>query len=778
MEKFGHFDETTKEYVVTTPTCARPQENILYNDVYFSVIHQHGGGFSRVTDPRGYAVTIINGTEEPAHNTMSRIIYLRDDETGEYWSLGHYPVCKDMGDFECRMGAGSVTIRHRRAGIEGRWRIFVPAGRDPVEIWTLDIRDLSRRNRKLSLFSVAVLSLKGNFNSYGHESYLHTCFTEKVFGIGAVKHPMGLPMPWSGALMLTSREPDSMDGDLNTFMEQFRTLAHPVAVMRGTCSDSVASRDPIVGALHHRVQLRASAAWRLDIVVGAADVTGLEKCAAGYGRRYLNSTDGKQIDRAFAAMQQGVEATLSKIQVATGDARFDRLFNTWIPLSIGWGLTSGRWGMLGYRDIVQQAQGYLPYDLSKARARFEQVLRHQYANGSAVRSFPTVHEDSAMKYADSSVWLIRAVTEYVKESGDESFLMQPVPFLDDPKPEPVLTHLERGVERLFEDRGRHGLCRIHQGDWNDSLTHVGRKGIGESVWLTQALADACLIMMELHEHRKDAAAVKQDKERHAALDVVLNQVAWDGNWYLRAFDDENRPVGGKLAKEGRIFIEPQAWSLISRTIPQDRLTKMLAAIKTHLATPFGYSMLSPAFTRKVDTIGRITCLEPGCSENGSVYTHTNAFLATGLLMQGHADEAMDILKTIMPFNPENPSASVIAFQIANAYGGPTHRNDPGKAQFGWSTGSGAWLHFALIEYVFGLRRTYKGLVVNPCWPSTWNEATLVRIYRGCRYELKYRRSGTGTGLKSVSINNKLHDPAQPLPIMAKGKIKVEVVVGH
>jgi cellobiose phosphorylase len=166
MEKFGHFDETTKEYVVTTPICARPQENILYNDVYFSVIHQHGGGFSRVTDPRGYAVTIINGTEEPAHNTLSRIIYLRDDETGEYWSLGHYPVCKDMGDFECRMGAGSVTIRHRRAGIEGRWRIFVPAGRDPVEIWTLDIRDLSRRNRKLSLFSVAVLSLKGNFNSY------------------------------------------------------------------------------------------------------------------------------------------------------------------------------------------------------------------------------------------------------------------------------------------------------------------------------------------------------------------------------------------------------------------------------------------------------------------------------------------------------------------------------------------------------------------------------------------------------------------------------------
>jgi cellobiose phosphorylase len=776
MERFGHFDEETGEYVVTTPRTTRPLENFLFNDRFFACVHQTGNGFSRYTDPRGYATTIVKGGTEPAHNGTSRVIYVRDDATGEFWSVGYYPVGREPDRFECRQAPACTLVQNRTAGVEAIWRLFVPQNRHPVEIWTLSLRNDGQGPRELSVFAVAVFSLESSVGTYGHESYLNSLPLRRSYGVAARKIAMSLPNPYFAAVLLSRRRPASWDGALNAFTEPFRTLANPIALEKGRCSGAIASRDPVAGVLHFRLRLRPGRIWRNDFVAGAADVFRIETECAALARRYL-CDDGAAVERVLARTRRAILDRTGRVSIRTDDGRFDRLFNQWIPRLIEWGVTSGRWGMLGYRDIVQQAQGFLMFDAGgKSRSRLDQALRHQYISGRAVRSFPAVHEDSAMQYADSSLWLIDAVTEYVKETGDFAFLRQGVPYLDRRVQEPVLRHLERSMDALWSDRGAHGLCRIHQGDWNDSLTHVGREGRGESVMLTQSYAKGCRQMEELLLYLRRPGSARVYRQRHGVIRRALNRHAWDGAWYVRGFDDRGKAIGSRTCREGRIFLNSQSWGLLSDTVPPERLNTVLRSIRRRLWTPYGYAMLAPTFTRRTGNIGRLSCLEPGCSENGSVYTHANAFLATALLHAGRPDMALEILQRIMPYNPENPSDAVIPFQLSNGYGGPAHRNDPGRAQFGWSTGSGAWLHQAVVEFLLGARRGYDGLRLRPCLPSSWPAAALTRVYRDCRYEIEYVRTGAGQRVRHLLVNGREYDPDQPLPVLAGSTVRVRAVV--
>lgn len=772
----GKIETGTGDFVISVPDAARPQENFLFNDHYFSCVHQTGNGFSKYTDPRGYATDVIAGTSEPAYNTNTRLVYLRDDETGVCWNAGYYPICRRYDAYECRHSPGVSTIANRTNGILATWRLFVPAGDDPVELWTFTLRNTGRRERRLSVFAMVELSLETSASLYGHQSYLSSLFLKKSHGVAAKKVAMGMPNRYLAAVFLSRCKPTSIDGDMNAFMGQFRTLVNPRALEKGRCSGAIASRDRIAGVLHHRLKLAPREAWRNDYVAGSADVYRLEHDAGTYRDRYL-SDPGQSVDRALGETVASHEKMSGNASVGFPNREFNALLNRWIPLLIKWGVTSGRWGMLGFRDIVQQSQGALMFGMRpKVTVRLEQALSHQYTNGYAVRSFPAVHEDSAMKYADSCVWLISGITEYLKEYGCMEFLKERVALLDGP-PSTVMSHLVRAMEGLWQNRGQHGLCLIHEGDWNDSLTHVGRQGRGESVWLSQAFCWSCLQMAELSTYLGDTGAAQTYMRYYGSVAQALNQHCWDGEWYVRAFDDNGSPVGSKTNKQGRIFLNTQSWALMSMTVTPERVKPMIRSVRRHLATPYGYMLLSPAYTEMNENIGRLSCLEPGCSENGSVYTHGNAFLAVGLFQHGMADHGYNVVMRIMPFNPGNPSRSVMKFQLSNGYGGPAHRNDPGKAQFGWSTGSGAWLHQAVIEYMLGLRRTYGGLVVRPCLPSCLKRASVTRRYRDTLYRVGFtRRTAKGNTIERLRVDGKDWDPREPLPAKPGDEVGVKVVL--
>jgi len=776
VERFGWMDFDAGEYVITNPAPNKSQENFLFNDRYFAVVNQCGNGFSRYGDQTGIYTNIISGTYEPGFQQNTRLLYVRDDDSGEFWNVGYFPVCREPDEFEARHGAGYSIVRNITDGVEVTWRLFVPASEDPVEIWTVNVRNVGGKRRRLSLFAFAELSLETDVGLYGHASYFHSVRLTKAHGVAARKVAMGMPNPYYSAVMVGSRKPSSWDASRNAFTGPFRTLANPQAMERGRCSSGISSRDAVAGVLHFRHTLAPGRTARTDLVVGTADVFHMEREAGRYARRYLQD-QSKGVDRAFIRMRRATEKRLSSVGIATSEQKLDQLSNRWIPQLIAFGSTHCRWGIMGYRDIVQQTQGAVMFDeLERRRERFEQVLSYQFKNGYAPRGFPIIHEDSSMKYADSAMWLIVAITEYIKESGELDFLNAEVPYFNGGKGT-VWDHLNRAAKALGSQRGAHGLSLIWEGDWNDSLTHVGRAGRGESVWLSEAYCYTCLLMAELAEHTGRRSAARRYRDEHKKMAAAINKHCWDGEWYVRAFDDEGNAIGSRSNDEGKIYLNSQSWALLARVVPEKRLDTMLSSIKKHLRTPWGHMLLYPTYTKRHENIGRLSLLEPGCSENASVYTHGESFLIVALLQAGRADEAYDSLRRIMPYNTDNPSDAVLPYQLSNGYGGFDHRYEPGRAQYPWVTGSGTWMHMAIVEFMLGVRRTYDGIVLQPCLPSHWKDASVRRTYRGTRYEISYRRQGgNGNEIQSVLVNGRDHEPSDPLPIEKGRTLRVDVVL--
>lgn len=778
MQRYGYFSSDNNEYVVTSPVVEKPLENYIFNDRYFTCTFHTGNGFSKYVSAEGNSIQIIEGSKEPGFFTNNRLIYIKDEQTGECWNVGYYPLCKNTEKYECRHGLGYSVITNITNGIRASWRIFVPSGNEPIEIWTLNIENMCHDKRVLSIFAMSELSLKSTDPLYGHESYLSSKLLNRTNGVAARKVAMNLLHPYFGAIFISSGCLVSRDGKMDAFTGQFRTLANPVAIEKGMCSDSVSSRDNIGAVLHYRIELDKEGLHRNDFIAGAVNVYEIEDSAYQHHNKYF-SDDGKTIDYSFNALIDKTKERLSKIQINTPDSMLNSVYNSWIPQLIEYGVTHCRWGTMGFRDIVQQAQGAAMIgSADKCSSRIRQALSHQYSNGYAVRSFPAVHSDSKMKYADSAFWIINAVTEYLKETGDIGFIDEMIQFLDGGNAT-VWQHLERALEALGRERGEHGLCLIYEGDWNDSMTHVGRNGRGESVMLSQSYCFACMLMEELADYLKKDDTSRKYHHEYEAMKQAINKYCWDGDWYIRAFDDHGNTIGSNINDEGKIFLNTQSWALISKIPSADRTEQMLRSINKFLYTSFGYALHYPTYTKINGNIGRLTCLEPGCSENASVYTHGNAFFALGLLKQEMADEAFDVIKKIMPYNPENPSGAVIPYQLANGYGGIDHRYEPGRAQYGWVTGSGSWMYMIMIDYVFGVRKTYEGIILQPLLPSLWGNASIKRTFRGCTYEINYTRDkGNGSGNKIIKmlINGTECDFNGYLPIRKGEILKIDVLI--
>ncbi len=774
MNAYGKFDFSTGDYILETPETTKMQENYLFNDRYYTCVFHDGNGHSRYLDPNAHYLQIVEGSTEPGFIDNTRLIYLRDDDTGEFWNAGYFPVCKDYQSFQSRQSLGYTEIMNTTNNIEASWRIFVPQGEEPVEIWTLHFKNVGNKKRNISVFAYVELSLMDVNKVQGHATYLHSILLENVNGVAARKCHMFIPHEYYSAVFLASRELASREGRMHSFKGLGRTLANPAAVERGKCNNTVSSRDAVGAALHYKTVLEKDEDDRIDFIVGAAKVNEVEKEACYYHNKYFGD-NGIAVEEEFKRMIIKTNNKFGRIQIETPEPEMNILYNKWIPQLIEYGVNHCRWAVLGYRDIVQQAQGSLMIGtLKKSKERLKMALSNQYENGYAIRSFPPVYGDSKKKFADSSVWILKAISEYLKETGEIDFLKEKVVFSNG-KDGTVLEHLEKAVEVFGKEIGPHGLCLMLEGDWNDSLTHVGRNGRGESVWLTQAFCYALLEMKELYEYLGQWDKSNRCTELYEEKKEALNKYAWDGKWYLRAFDDWGGTIGSADNEQGKIYLNTQSWAMLSDTVPQERLDIMLESIKNNLFTPYGYSLLTPTYTKGlIDNIGKISGLEPGCSENASVYTHGNAFLALGLLKYGYADFAFDVIKRIMPYNPENPSDAVIPYQIANGYGGVDHRYDRGRAQYGWVTGSGSWMYMLMTDYVLGARKTHDGILLKPCLPGSWDEVTFKREFRGCTYNITYKRKDKGNTIEKLLVNDCEYDHNKTIPLGSGKTYKIKV----
>jgi cellobiose phosphorylase len=775
---FGHFSGDGSEFIVTNPQTPRAFDNYLWNDALFAIVQQTGVGCCDYqigpTEPVQLFSGMANATGGDAfgrEHLMSRLIYVRDRDSGAFWNVNWEPVCRKPEAWQCTHGPGYSVIASTTDGIESRFRVFVPTGSDPVELWTLDIRNVSGRKRRLSLFlyNQFQFRFKWNFDSYGAMIFRSAELAPEHNAVVVRKHPHRRPHDFLTAFLTADLAPVAYDGCRDAFVGLYHTLQAPAAVVRGRCSNTPGSAEATIGALQFDLDFDASGARQINLVLGATDDTAR---IPDFRSRYLG-----HIEDHFAALREEKAALIARNRVHTPDAHFDRMLNLWVKQGTLYGATWCRWGWLGYRDVVQHGFGVTTFKPQRTKAILLDAFRYQYQSGLALRGWNPVNEKP---YSDSALWLVFTLIAYLRETGEQSLLDARVPFYDGGE-DSVRGHIDRALDFLENNKGAHGLILIKFGDWNDSLTAVGKEGRGESVWLSQAYAEAMRQMAALAEYQQDAARQKDYLGRYQRIKDSINQHAWDGAWYTRCFDDAGRPVGSHHNTQAKIFIEAQTWALIAGIADEARTKQLLTSCDELLLTDVGYALLAPSFHSPDDNIGRISCMEPGTCENGTIYSHTNVWMVLGLLRAGLTEKAFDILRRITPGYvtgaAADPKQNCPPYMYANCYYGPEHRNNPFQMEYTWITGSVAWFNDVLLQHLIGARADFAGLRLDPRLPAAWDHCEVERHFRGATYRIVIENpKHLSAGRPQITLDGQLLD-GNLLPLCPAGTVhQVHVVL--
>ena len=742
---FGHFSPDGSEYHITTPETPRFWHNYLHNDQYGVTLAQTGHGYSWFSSPIAYKLTRNFDTNYSATDPREgRFLYLHDVETQQWWPANPQPG-SSYDHFTCVVGQGWSRIEGEWDGIRTEATFFVPP-QDKVELWRVQVANRTQRPRRLRLF---------NYLEWFLGSYPGTWTDPLVYVVARWLKSRRLMWMYNAnpdsylqyAGFMTADPPaGGFDTGRNFFLGPFGSPQAPAAVVRGACYNSLVSGEPFCGALQHDLVLAPGASQTVHYLIGVA---GTQAEALGLQRKYLG---GRRPLRAFTALQDYRQRIIETATIETPDPAFDRYFNYWLKNQLLIVRNWTRFLYRGYRDVLQDLRGSMSFEPGWSKRLLLETLKHQYPDGAAPRQYNEQGGPHDLReYMDSPSWIPDTLVSYLKESGDRSILKEVLPYLKRGTESgyvadgqgTVYEHALASVRCLFQKRGRHGLCLVGHGDWNDSLNCIGHGGAGESVWLSCAFCYACLKLIELADFMGDASVAAEMRSYHRQMAATINREAWDGGWYVYAFDDNGRPIGSKRNPQGKTHLNVQTWAVFSGVATGRRLSQVLRRID-QMDTRFGPVLLTPAYTRWDGHIGRITTMVPGFFENGSIYTHGAAFKMKADLAAGRAEQAYATFVKVTPLNPRNPPehSTMEPFGLSNFYIGPDcpHKaKDFGRAIYTYNSGSGNWLYVNALEELLGVAADFNGLRIRPNPPRKWNRYTVRRVWRGATYVITVTR---------------------------------------
>ena len=455
---------------------------------------------------------------------------------------------------------------------------------------------------------------------------------------------------------------------------------------------------------------------------------------------------------------------------------------------------------MGFRDYNQDIIGFVHMIPEKAKEKILDLASTQFENGGAYHQYQPLtkrgNNDIGSNFNDDPLWLIISVTKYIKETGDFNILEKPVPYNNKKGTEvPLHEHLESSIKYTWDQRGPHGLPLIGRADWNDCLnlnafstdpderfqTVSNKDGkIAESIFIAGLFIYALKELIKLYEIYFKVDKTSLYKKYLQEMKNSLITYGWDGNWFLRAYDDFGNKIGSKDNIEGQIFIETQGICLMAGLGEENKdYFKALDSVESRLATAHGIILLDPPFTKYYLNLGEISSYPPGLKENGSIFCHTNPWIMIAETLRGNGDQALNYYLRI------NPSAREYLSEIhrsepyvyAQTIAGKHARNQ-GEAKNSWLTGTSAWTMEAIQNWILGIRPSYFGLEISPVVPDHWNEFIVQRTFRKIKYVIKFRRIGKGNECRVIVDGEKLQSNIIPLPKNGIENLNVEVEIGE
>ncbi|PPT36214.1 cyclic beta 1-2 glucan synthetase [Xanthomonas arboricola] len=742
----GAFAADGREYRITLdPGTATPAPwcNVMANAHFGTVVSDSSPGYSWAENAHEFRLTPWHN--DPVGDASSEAFYLRDEDTGQVWSPMALP-CRGNARYTVRHGFGYSVYSHIEHGIGSELWVFVDVER-PIKFSHLRLKNLSGRPRRLSVTGYVEWVL-GDIRT---RSQLHVV-SEVDLGSSVLtaRNPYNTEFDGRVAFFDADAPSRSITADRSEFIGRNGSLAAPAALGRQRLSGRVgAGLDPCA-AIQIPVTLAAEQSFETVFRLGAA----VDRDTALALARQSRGVAAAQA--ALLAVRAHWQQVLGSVQVRTPDPAVDLLANGWLlyqTIACRFLARSGYYqsgGAYGFRDQLQDSMAMVHAQPALARAHLLRCAAHQFAQGDVQHWWhPPQDRGVRTQCSDDFLWLPQALCRYLEVTADASVLDERVSFIDGRalKPDeesyydlPQITGnvqslyvhcvlaLQRGMARL----GERGLPLIGSGDWNDGMNRVGKDGKGESVWLGFFLYDALLRFSAVAAQRDDAAFAATCRTQAQALRTALEQHAWDGQWYRRAWFDDGTPLGSSDSDECRIDSLSQSWAVLSGAMDPARSAQAMEAMHQQLVDADAgiVKLLVPPFDRTGHDPGYIRGYVPGVRENGGQYTHAAVWATMAFAHRGDSARAWQLAGLINPIHHARDAAGMQRYKAepyvlaADVYAVAPHA---GRGGWSWYTGAAGWMYRLLTESLLGLQRHGERMHIVPCIPAGWPG-----------YQLRYR----------------------------------------
>jgi cellobiose phosphorylase len=759
----GGFTLDGREYVISLEpgrSTPAPWANVIASPYVGTVVSESGSAYTWVENAHEFRLTTFHN--DPVSDSSGEAFYLRDEETGAFWSPTPLPAPGRSG-YTCRHGFGYSVFEHDESGIFSELSTYV-AMDAPVKFVMVKLRNHSGRARRLSLTGYWELVL----GEWRHANLMHVV-TEKDAHSGALfaRNPYSRHRSDRIVFLQTSETKRTITADRAEFIGRNGSLADPAAMRRVRLSGRVgAGLDPCA-AIQTQLELAAGQERDIVFVIGAA---GSKDEAQQFMQRFGGRASARQALEAVGAHWNRI---LGAVYLETPDGALDVLANGWLIYQT---LSSRVWGRSGYyqsggaygfRDQLQDTMALIHATPWLAREHLLRCAERQFREGDVQHWWhPPGGQGVRTHSSDDYLWLPYATCRYVLATGDTGVLDEQASFLEGrelnreeeayydlpQRSTEVATLYEHCVRAIKHGLrfGRHGLPLMGTGDWNDGMNLVGREGKGESVWLAWFLYENLRVFGDLARMHRDDGFAQACADHAEELRANIEAHAWDGSWYRRAYFDDGTPLGSSTNDECRIDSTSQSWAVISGAGDPLRARQAMAAVDGLLVKRDGglIKLLDPPFDTSSLEPGYIKGYVPGVRENGGQYTHAAIWAAMAFAMMGDAERAWELFSMLNPIHHGDQPGKSELYKVepyvmsADIDGAPPHT---GRGGWTWYTGAAGWMYRLAVETLIGLRLEVDKLRLAPLIPKDWESYKIRYRYRETFYHITVGRPESRSG---------------------------------
>ena len=778
--KYGNFDDTNREYVIDRPDTPAPWVNYLGSPEYGAIISNNAGGYSFARSGANGRILryIFNSFDQPG-----RYIYIRDNDSKDYWSASWQPVGKDLNNYKskCCHGMGYTRMTAGYDGISSEALYYVPLGKS-YEVWGLTVTNDSANVRNLTLSGYAEFTNHGNYEQDQVNLQYSLFITRTLFKQNQIIQQIhgnldALPEDETvdeknvteRFFGLAGASVSSYCGDREQFLGRYHGYGNPQGILSGDLGNMTSYNENSCGALSCSITLAPGETKTIAFLLGTGGFTESSVLLDGY------ADPEEMIKQELQELKKYWYEKFDHLKVNTPSSEFNTMINTWNAyncfMTFIWsraasfiycGLRNG----YGYRDTVQDIQGIIHLAPEMAAEKIRFMLSAQVSNGGGLPLVKFTHnpghedtpDDASYRQdtghpayrADDALWLFPTVYKYIAETGNLEFLNETIPFADKEKAS-VYEHLKRAVAFSLAHLGPHGMPAGLYADWNDCL-RLGADG--ESSFVAMQFYYAMTVLKQFAKYMNDAEYVKYLEEKQEETGAAIQKLCWDQDRFIRGYTEAGERIGAAGDPEANLWLNPQSWAVISGLAGAEQAETALANVYEQLNTEYGALLMNPPYHTDAFDGALAVIYNQGTKENSGIFSQSQGWLVLAEALCGHGERAFTYFMENAPA-AWNDQAELRRLE-PYCYGQFTEGNaseHQGRSHVHWLTGTASTMMVGCVEGILGLRPDLNGITLSPAIPKDWTCLEIEKDFRGKHLHILIENpNGREAGCEKLMLN--------------------------